>query len=54
MIICGSYTFEFSVNKDVKKIQNNNDESIIPTYLLTYLLTSIVQILKLILNMVGR
>ena len=37
--------FEFSVNKDMKKI--NNDKRRIPTYLLKYFLTLIVNVLKI-------
>ena len=37
--------FDFSVNKDIKK--NNNDKKRIPTYLLAYLLTLIVKKLKI-------
>jgi hypothetical protein len=33
MVICGRYMFEFSVSKDMKKI--NNDKRRIPAYLLT-------------------
>ena len=41
MVICGNYMFEFSVSKDMGKI--NNDKRRIPTYLLGYLLTLIVK-----------
>ena len=45
MTICGSYMFEFSVSKDIKKI--NIDKIRIPAYLLAYLLTLIVKKLKI-------
>jgi hypothetical protein len=35
MVICGSYMFEFSVDKDMKDYKNNNDKRRISTYLLT-------------------
>ena len=38
--------FEFSVSKDMKK-SNNNDERGIPSYLLVYLLTLLVKELKI-------
>ena len=48
MAICEGYKFEFSVSKDMKnKIITNNDKRSIPTYLLAYLLTLIVKILKI-------
>ena len=43
MVICGSYMFEISVNKDIEKIKNNNDKRRI----LAYLLTLIAQELKI-------
>ena len=39
--------FEFSVTKDMKQKDNNNDKRRIPTYLLAYLLTLIVNELTL-------
>jgi len=45
MIICGSYMFEFSVSKDMKK--NNNDKRSISTYFLALCLTLIVKELKI-------
>jgi hypothetical protein len=47
MIICGSYMFEFSVNKDMGKNKNKNRKRRILTYLLAYLLTLIVKELKI-------
>ena len=44
--ICGSYMFEFSVSKDMKR-KNNNNKRRIPTYLLANLLTLIVNKLKI-------
>ena len=38
MVICGSYMSEFSVNKDIKK---NNDEMRSPSYLLTLIVKKI-------------
>jgi len=32
MVICGSYMFEFSVSKDLKKIKINNDKRRIPAH----------------------
>ena len=46
MAICGSYMFEFSVSKDMKK-KKNNDKMTIPTYLLACLLTQVVKELKI-------
>ena len=46
MVICGSYMFEFSVSKDMKKY-NNKDKTRIPANLLAYLLTLIVKELKI-------
>ena len=45
LVICGSYMFEFSVSKDMKK--NNDDKRRIPTYLLAYLLTLVANKLKI-------
>ena len=42
IISCGSYMFEFSVSKEMKK-KINNDKKRIPSYLLAYLLTLIVK-----------
>ena len=39
--------FEFSVTKDMKQKDNNNDKRRIPTYLLAYLLTLIVNKLRI-------
>jgi hypothetical protein len=48
MVICGSYMFEFSVSKDMKR--KNNDKRIISAYLLAYLLTLIIKKLKIIVE----
>ena len=48
MVICESYMFGFSVSKDMKnKQKNNNDKRRIPTYLLANMLTLIIQELKI-------
>jgi len=49
VIIHGSYMFEFSVNKDMKKIKNkfNNDKRRILAYLLALCLTLIIKELKI-------
>ena len=38
MVICGGYMFEFSVSKDIKKIQSNNDKIKKLAYFLAYLI----------------
>jgi len=45
MVICGSYVFEFSASKDMKK--KINDKRRIPAYLLALYLTLIVKELKI-------
>jgi len=47
MVLCGSYMFEFSVSKDMKK-KTNNDERRILAYLIVLCLTLIVKELKCI------
>ena len=47
MVICDSYMFECSISKDIYKLFTyiyvyNNDKRRIPTYLLAFLLTLIV------------
>ena len=49
MLICGSYMFGFTVNKDMKR-KNNNDKKRTCTYLLAYLLTLLSKNWKLVLN----
>jgi len=46
--LCGTYMFEFSVSKDMKKGEGGgNDERRISTYLLAIYLTLIVKKLKI-------
>ena len=45
MVICGSYMFGFSVNKDMKK--KNDKKRISPVNLIAYILTPIIKELKI-------